>query len=282
MKNIVLPLIASLTFTGCATIKISPETRQKLNQTQTAIQTKPVAILANSCLLTNELGKDLVLNEPTKLTSEKFIQTFTQQLNQHNVNVSTTATPFICGLMPEAQLSKYEFQVDSNSKRAAISTYPILNKNSNMSDEQRAAALALTQFIAKTNAVNLAKIQSKNANLNMPQLDETTVKILKEWANSNYIFLVSLDGLNATLGNKFAMGALSFGVTLATMGAGAGIVTAYMPKEGQQYSVRLFDLDKQSFEWTKADLLKGRIYSTNNHTLQADQILNPLFEPNIN
>ncbi|MCL6245867.1 MULTISPECIES: hypothetical protein [Acinetobacter] len=282
MKNIVLPLIASLAFTGCATTKISEESRQKLNQTQAAIQVKPVAIFVNSCLLTNELGKDLVLIEPTKLTSEKFIQTFTQQLNQHNVTVSTSATPFICGSMPEEQLKKYEFQVDSNSKRAPISTYPLLNQNSNMTDDQRAAAFALTQFIAKTDAVNLSNVRNRNAKLDMPQLDETTVKTLKEWANSNYIFLVSLDGLNASVGSKFAMGALSVGVTLATMGAGAGIVTAYMPKEGQQYSVRLLDLDKQTFEWHKADLLKGRIYSTNNHNLQADQILNPLFETKVN
>lgn len=282
MKNFALPLITCLAFTGCATTKISEESRQKLNQTQAAIQVKPVAIFVNSCLLTNELGKDLVLNEPTKLTSEKFIQTFTQQLNQHNVTVSASATPFICGSMPEEQLKKYEFQAERNSKRAPITTYPLLNKNNNMSDDERAAALTLTQFITKTDAVNLANLQNKNSQVDMPQLDEKTVKTLREWANSNYIFWVTLDGMNASLGNKFAMGTLSLGVTLATMGAGAGIVTAYMPKEGQHYSVRLLDLDKQSFEWHKADLLKGRIYSTNNHTLQADQILNPLFETKVN
>ena len=50
MKKIVLPLIASLVFTGCATTKISPEARQQLNKTQAAIQAKPVSILVNSCL----------------------------------------------------------------------------------------------------------------------------------------------------------------------------------------------------------------------------------------
>ena len=44
MKKIVLPLLCSLVFSGCATTKISPEARQKLNQTQAAIQVKPVAI----------------------------------------------------------------------------------------------------------------------------------------------------------------------------------------------------------------------------------------------
>ena len=283
MKKIVLPLLCSLVFSGCATTKISPEARQKLNQTQAAIQVKPVAILVNSCLLTNELGADLVLNEPSKLTSEKFIQTFTQQLNQHNVSVSATASPFICGSMPEVQLKKYEFQVDSNAKRALISTYPLLNQNnSNMSDEQRAAVLTLNQFIAKTDAVNLAITHNKKTNLDVPQLDEATINTLKNWSNSNYIFVVSLDGLNASVGNKFAMGALSLGVTLATMGAGAGIVTTYIPKEGQQYSVRLLDLDKQTFEWNKFDLLKGRIYSSKNHSLEAEAILNPLFEAKVN
>lgn len=283
MKKIVLPIIASLAFTGCATTKISPEARQQLNKTQSAIQVKPVAILVNSCLLTNELGKDLVLNEPSKLTGEKFIQTFTQQLNQHNVTVSASAVPFICGTMPEEQLKKYEFQVDTKSKRALINTYPLLNQNNiNMTDEQRAAVLVLNQYIAKSDAVQLEMVRKQKTNLDIPQLDDITINILKDWSKSNYIFIVSLDGLDASVGSKFAFGALSVGVTLATMGAGAGIVTAYMPREGQQYSVRLLDLDKQAFEWNKYDLLKGKIYSIKNHTVQADDILNPLFEVKVN
>lgn len=283
MKKIVLPLIASLAFTGCATTKISPEARQQLNKTQSAIQVKPVAILVNSCLLTNELGKDLVLNEPSKLTGEKFIQTFTQQLNQHNVTVSASAVPFICGTMPEEQLKKYEFQVDTKSKRALINTYPLLNQNNiNMTDEQRAAVLVLNQYIAKFDAVQQEMVRKQKTNLDIPLLDDVTINILKDWSKSNYIFIVSLDGLDASVGSKFAFGALSVGVTLATMGVGAGIVTAYMPREGQQYSVRLLDLDKQSFEWNKYDLLKGKIYSIKNHTVQADAILNPLFEAKVN
>lgn len=283
MKKMVLPLIASLAFTGCATTKISPEARQQLNKTQSTIQVKPVAILVNSCLLTNELGKDLVLNEPSKLTGEKFIQTFTQQLNQHNVTVSASAVPFICGTMPEEQLKKYEFQVDTKSKRALINTYPLLNQNNiNMTDEQRAAVLVLNQYIAKSDAVQLEMVRKQKTNLDIPQLDDITINILKDWSKSNYIFIVSLDGLDASVGSKFAFGALSVGVTLATMGAGAGIVTAYMPREGQQYSVRLLDLDKQAFEWNKYDLLKGKIYSIKNHTVQADDILNPLFEVKVN
>lgn len=283
MKKIVLPLIASLVFTGCATTKISPEARQQLNKTQAAIQAKPVAILVNSCLLTNELGKDLVLNEPSKLTAEKFIQAFTQQLNQHNVTVSASAVPFICGTMPEEQLKKYEFQADKKSKRILINTYPLLNQNNiNMTDEQRTAVLVLNQYIAKFDAVQLKMVQNQKTTLDIPQLDDRTINTLKNWSKSNYIFVVSVDGLDASLGSKFAFGALSVGVTLATMGAGAGIVTAYMPREGQQYSVRLLDLDKQAFEWNKYDLLKGNIYSIKNHTVQADTILNPLFEGKVN
>ena len=283
MKKIVLPLIASLAFTGCATTKISPEARQYLNRTQSEIQVKPVAILVNSCLLTNELGKDLVLNEPSQLTSEKFIQTFTQQLNQNGVKVSETAAPFICGVMSEEQLKKYEFQAAPNTKRASISTYPLLNQgNSNMTAEQRAAVLALNQFIAKSDELNLANAKNQKANIASPKLDDATINTLKDWSQSNYIFVASLDGLDASVGSKFAFGALSVGVTLATMGAGAGLVTAYLPKEGQHYSVRLLDLNKQGFVWNKYDMLKGRIFSAKNHTVQADAILNPLFETTTN
>lgn len=199
------------------------------------------------------------------------------------MQVSGAASPFICGTMPEEQLKKYDFLADRNTKRVAISSYPLLNQNNvDMSADQREAVLTFNQFIAKSDEVNLANARNKKVTLDKPVLTPATVNTLKDWSKSNYIFIASLDGLHASTGSKFAMGALSVGVTLATMGAGAGIVTTYMPKEGQYYSVRLFDLDKQEVVWNKHAMLKGNIFSAKNHTVQVDAILNPLFETKTN
>lgn len=279
MKKIIIPLIISLLFTGCATTKVSPDLRNKLNQTQADIKTTPISILVNPCLLTNELGRDLVLKEQSQLTAEKFIQTFKQQLNEQGVQVNEATAPFICGSMSEEQLKKFDIKADQNAKRSAITTFPILNsKSSSMTSEQQNAVLALNQYILKSNEVELANARNKKVTLPKPELSQTTVTSLKDWSKSNYIFITSLDGLDASMGSKFAMGTLSLGVTLATMGAGAGFVTAYMPKEGQFYTVSLFDLDKQQFVWTKHANLNGKIYSIKNHSLEAKNILDPLFE----
>ncbi|MFW1971303.1 hypothetical protein [Acinetobacter bereziniae] len=279
MKKLIYPLVISVIFAGCTTTKISPEIRNQLNQTQMKLQAQPVAILVNSCLLTNELGKDLILNQPTQLTSEKFIQTFSKQLNQNGVQISEIASPFICGSMPEEQLKKYDILINKDLKRAEITNYPFLNTtNSNMNVDQQKAVLAFNQYIAKSNEVILANSRNKKLALSLPILEPETINTLKDWSKSNYIFVVSLDGLKASAGSKLAMGALSVGVTLATMGAGAGLVTTYIPKQGQFYSVRLFDLGKQEFVWNKYSTLDGNIFSTKNHTIEAHTILDPLFE----
>ena len=279
MKKLIYPLVISVIFAGCATTKMTPETRNQLNQTQTKLQAQPVAILVNSCLLTNELGKDLILNQPTQLSSEKFIQTFSKELNQNGVLISEISSPFICGSMPEEQLKKYDILINKDSKRVEITTYPLLNTaSSSMNADQQKAVLAFNQYIAKTNEVLLANARNKKLDLPLPILESETINTLKDWSKSNYIFVVSLDGLKASAGSKLAMGALSVGVTLATMGAGAGLVTTYMPKQGQFYSVRLFDLGKQEFVWNKYSTLNGNIFSTKNHTIEANTVLDPLFE----
>lgn len=279
MKKIIVPLFASLLLAGCATTQMSSETRNQYNQTQTALKAAPVAVLINPCLLTNEVGKDLILVEPSRLSSDKFIETFNQQLNQQGITMGKSAVPFICGSMPEDQMKKYDFQANSTTKRAPITTYPLLNETgSTLSTEQQNAVLALNQFTVKYNVVELANLRNKKAPTALPELDQTNSDILKNWSASDYLFMINIDGLDASMGSKFAMGALSAGVSLATLGIGGGLVTTYMPQEGQHYTVRLFDLNKNQFIWTKNGLLKGKVFSEKNHSLEANDILDPLFE----
>ncbi len=67
-------------------------------------------------------------------------------------------------------------------------------------------------------------------------------------------------------------------MSLATVGAGSGFVTAYIPQEGQQYVVHIVDLNSKTIMWTKGGMLMGKPYSRKNHSIEAKAILNPLFE----
>ena len=45
------------------------------------------------------------------------------------------------------------------------------------------------------------------------------------------------------------------------------------------YKLRIvYDLDKKEFVWNKSSPLKGNIFSVKNHSLEATNILDPLFE----
>lgn len=279
MKKMIVPFFASLLLAGCASTQITPETRNQYNQIQAALKSAPVSVVINPCLLTNELGRDLVLVEASQRSGDKFIETFKQQLNQQGISISNSAVPFICGSMAEDQLKKYDFQTDSTSKRAPITSYPLLNQTgSTLTTEQQNAFLALNLFSTNYGSVELANLQNKQATTALPELDQAASDILKNWSGSQYLFMVNIDGMDASMGSKFAMGALSAGVTLATLGVGSGLVTAYMPQEGQHYTVRLVDLQKNQFIFIKGGVLKGKVFSTKKHSLEANDILDPLFE----
>ncbi|MEB6480642.1 hypothetical protein [Acinetobacter vivianii] len=279
MKKLLCCLAIGLSVTGCATTKISPEERNKLNQTQTLIKTNQVAVISDGCLIRSELGTSLIEGEQSRLTAQKFAALLSSQLNEQGVTVSHTFMPFVCGLMPEEQLKKYDYRLDSETKRAEIKNYPLVSlENKTLSEQQQQALLNLNQSFNKQVALALKNAKEKKPVSNLLELSDQDVTVIKDLTQSNYAFIASVTGTDASFGKKFTAGALSVGVTLATVGAGSGLVTAYIPQEGQQYVVHIVDLNNKTIMWTKAGLLMGKPYSKKNHSVEAKAILNPLFE----
>lgn len=279
MKKIALCFAISLSITGCATTKISPEDRNKLNQTQTLLKANNVALITDGCLIRSELGTSLIEGEQSRLTAQKFAELLSNQLNEQGVKVNHQIMPFVCGFMPEAQVKKYDYRLDNETKRAEIANYPLMNiENKSLSEQQRQALLNLNQSFNKQAELALKNVKEKKPVSNFLELSDQDVLIIKDLTQSNYAFITSVTGTDASFGKKFAAGALSVGVSLATVGAGAGFVTAYIPQEGQQYFVHIVDLNAKEIIWSKGGMLMGRPYSKKNHSVEAKGILNPLFE----
>lgn len=279
MKKIALCFAISLSITGCATTKISPEDRNKLNQTQTLLKANNVALITDGCLIRSELGTSLIEGEQSRLTAQKFAELLSNQLNEQGVKVNHQIMPFVCGFMPEAQVKKYDYRLDNETKRAEIANYPLMNiENKSLSEQQRQALLNLNQSFNKQAELALKNVKEKKPVNNFLELSDQDVLIIKDLTQSNYAFITSVTGTDASFGKKFAAGALSVGVSLATVGAGAGFVTAYIPQEGQQYFVHIVDLNAKEIIWSKGGMLMGRPYSKKNHSVEAKGILNPLFE----
>lgn len=279
MKKLAFCLAISLSITGCATTKISPEDRTKLNQTQTLLKSNQVAVISDGCLIRSELGTSLIEGEQSRLTAQKFTNLLSTQLNQQGINVSNKLMPFVCGFMPEEQVKKYDYRLDSETKRAEIKNYPLISlENKTLSEQQQQALLNLNQSFNKQIALALKNAKEKKPVSNLLELTDQDVTVIKDLTQSNYAFIASVTGTDASFGKKFAAGALSVGVSLATVGAGSGLVTAYIPQEGQQYVVRIVDLSNKTIMWTKGGMLMGKPYSKKNHSVEAKDILNPLFE----
>lgn len=279
MKNFLLCLALGLSITGCATTKISTEERNKLNQTQALLKTNPVAVISDGCLIRSELGTSLIEGEQSRLTAQKFAELLTSQLNEQGVKVGHKIMPFVCGFMPEEQVKKYDYRLDNEAKRAEINNYPLVSlENKTLSEQQQQALLNLTQSFNKQAVLALKNAKEKKPVSNLLELSDQDITALKNLTQSDYVFIASVTGTDASFGKKFAAGALSVGVSLATVGAGSGFVTAYIPQEGQQYVVHIVDLNSKTIMWTKGGMLMGKPYSRKNHSIEAKAILNPLFE----
>ncbi|MCH7335412.1 hypothetical protein [Acinetobacter sp. NIPH 2699] len=279
MKKLALCFAISLSITGCATTKISPEDRNKLNQTQTLLKATDVALIADGCLVRSELGTSLIEGEQSRLTAQKFAELLSSQLNEQGVKVNNKLMPFVCGFMPEAQVKKYDYRLDNETKRAEITNYPLMNmENKSLSEQQQQALLNLNQSFNKQAALALKNVKEKKPVSNLLELSDQDVLVIKDLTQSNYAFIASVTGTDASFGKKFAAGALSVGVSLATVGAGAGLATVYIPQEGQQYIVHIVDLNAKEVMWSKGGMLMGKPYSKKNHSVEAKEILNPLFE----
>ncbi|MFC3902082.1 hypothetical protein [Acinetobacter marinus] len=279
MKKILLTLAMSILATGCATTKITPEARNQLNQMQTKLKQAPVATIVDSCLLHSELGTSLIVGEQSRMTAKKFSEQLRTQLTEQGVAVGQEYTPFVCGFMPEIQLKKYDFKASNEDKRQPISNFPVLNsENAELTPAQKIALLNLNQSINKYQLDVVEALKKKTTATNILNLNDEDVLTLKALTQADQVFLASTTAVDASFGKKFATGALSVGVSLATVGVGAGFYTVIMPKEGQHYALYLVDLNSKELSWQKTMPLKGNLYSKKNHTVIAEKILDPLFE----
>lgn len=284
MNKLVICLSTSLLFTGCATTKMSPAERNLLNQKQALLKTTPVAMIVDSCLLRNEVGTDLIVTQQSSMTAEKFAGLLSQQLNDQGIKIGKQLKPFVCGYMPQQQLQKYDYKADNDAKRTKVTQYPLLNtidSTTTFTAQQQTALLKLNQSFNTWQLSNAQNIKDKNSTTNTLELSDEDVAVLRDITQSNYIFTAAVNGVDASLGQWFAAGALSVTISVATAGAGANVVTVLMPKEGQHYTVHIVDLDKKTVIWTKGGLLTGDLYSITKHSVEAKAILDPLFEVSI-
>ncbi|MFU8926861.1 hypothetical protein [Acinetobacter puyangensis] len=280
MKKIGVCLAASVLFCGCTTTKISPDVRNQLNQKQAILKTAPVAMIIDGCLLRNELGTDLIVAEQSNWTAEKFAGLLSQQLSDQGIQVGKKLKPFVCGYMPKEQLQEYDYKADSEVTRVKVTQYPLINKDNviRLTEQQQNSLLNLNQSFNRWQQLSINNLKEKKPTSNTLDLNNEDIAVLKDLTQANYIFIAALTGVEASFGQKFTAGALSVGISLATVGAGANFVSVLMPREGQHYLVHIVDLDKKEVFWTKAGILAGNLYSTKKHSVEAKAILDPLFE----
>ncbi|MCX2643791.1 hypothetical protein, partial [Klebsiella pneumoniae] len=100
---------------------------------------------------------------------------------------------------------------------------------------------------------------------------------LKTFTQADKMFVVNISGAQPSFGRKFSQATLSAGVSLATMGAGAGLIYYSMPVEGQRYSLNLIDLSKNQIVWHQQNNFAGKLYKVEKVDFVAPNFLDPLF-----
>ncbi|WP_427832958.1 lipoprotein [Acinetobacter radioresistens] len=275
MKKILFRLSCAVVLTGCNTMAIKPETRSALDRQQNELRQSSVAILTDSCLSRAELGTSHIIGQESAQLALGFNEALAQQLKEVSVNTTVKSAPFICGFMPKKQIIGYDIRLHPKDKRQEINQFPVLNALNHTTPNlsQQDTLLRLFEKLNKTTvSPNQNTFQSVNLDLSAEDLST-----LKTFTQANKMFVVNISGAQPSFGRKFSQATLSAGVSLATMGAGAGLIYYSMPVEGQRYALNLIDLSKNQIVWHQQNNFAGKLYKVEQVDFVAPNFLDPLF-----
>lgn len=266
-KALTLPLaLAAITaFSGCATT-MDPEIRSSYDKTQQNLQSKPVGIISDGCLIRIENGKNDIMYQQSDLASLAMAQTVKSRLMEKGVKISHTSSPFVCGSGTKEMLTKMDILVTADAKDKANTAYPILSSSNKFNAVTNQAYLDLYKAILKTGKIanNGSRVYKDLA------LDTASLGIIKNTEGANKVFVVMASGSQPSMGARMVTGALGAAILVT------GVSSVPILTKGQNYTIHLIDLDSNQVEWSKSGDIKGNVFKM---PVDNNYVVPKMFDP---
>lgn len=260
--------LAALTMAGCATMKVSPETRAYYKQTQNKLALKPVGVISTACISRINLGKDHVLFMQSEGVGKAIAQTLNAELSDKKLTVSKVYTPFVCGQFTNADLSDSKIKFTKKAKAEDIKVTPIPTTGNQFSSTANTAFYSLFQ--------SLREVEAFNKNTSAPvaiNLSATASKTLQNTLQTDRVFVAVVNSSKPSFASQ-----MTIGVTTAVVSGGR--YTATLQGGGSGFTIYLVDLKSNQVIWNKRRVLVSnklfRLPPTEQLNIPA--ILSPFYE----
>lgn len=269
LKTLTLPVVlASLTvLSGCATTKI-PERQLIYGKTQQTLQSQPVSIISDGCVIRIEAGNNDIMYQQSDQASRAIAQTLKTRLITKGVKVNDVSSPFICGSGSKEMLTKMDIMLTDGAKDRSNTTYPILSSTNNFDSETNKAYLGLYAALVKSRkSTDSDPTAYKNLNL-----DSNSLRMIKKLERANKVFVVVASGSQPSMGARVATGALGM------VGMVAGVSNMDILTKGQNYAIYLVNLETNQVEWRKFGEIKGNMFTMPvDSSYNLPKMLDPLY-----
>lgn len=257
--------ISALTLSACSTTT-SPQLRQSLDTTQQKLLAAPVSVLADACLLRLEVGTSHVLYEQSQAFANAVAMDVRQQLAARGISAKSQSVPFVCGSIPEKDVTRYDIKLTAEGERQELTTYPLKTANNKLDAATNSAYLSLLQSLP------ILKARDKDLPITLT-LDAATQQRLQASLGSQYVFVVESTGGKKSFGRGMLEGVAS---TAVLMAAGANMYA--VPQDGAKYSIYLIDLKANQLLWFKrGESVDPKVFKAPVDSYTTPKLLTPLY-----
>lgn len=232
----------ALLLCGCASV--SPQQRSYYDQQAQHLRSQPMAIVADSCILRDEIGDDYVLRQATQQIGEQVTQALSSHLTAAGYQVRRTSTPFLCGYLSGA-MPNSEIADAAGGSRSSVQLPVVL-----ATDLQADALGSAAYRNLLTRSIETKDTSSGKEPAAVPlELNATEAALLRTRLGASRVWVLHYGGVEVSTGKSIGVALLTSALTLGATGGAAGFYS--FPISGAGYTIALVDLDERQILWKK-------------------------------
>ena len=236
------PVLLAVMAAGCASV--SPQQRDYYDRSAEQLRSTPIAVVADSCVLRDEIGEDFLLRRTALEQGEAVLREASGYLHRRGYRVVTQSLPFLCGAVgPHLDGVRIAETAETKSSAGAPTALPIALTASSRKPAVASAWSRLFTGVAEARSASQG---------NYPRaftLGTNDGQLLQRELGTSQFWLIQYSDVDVSASKSFGVAMLTGMLTLGLSGGASSFVSA--PVDTLGYSVMLVDLDRGKLIWAK-------------------------------
>lgn len=256
--------VAGVVLSGCAPLPSNVEA-------PTPLRSKSIALVADACVIRDEIGDDYILHKATRELSRALKTAAEQELRQHGFTITASVAPFLCGAPLGDQKTFAIAETKGDDERQT--KVPLPNEPSLKGRPELAAAyerLLAAVAAAPGTDYDAPKEPAKP----VIEIQPADAALLRESLGTSLVWVAGARGGQVSFAKSFGTGMLTAapGILL-----GAPVVSYWVLVDGVAYESAVVDLDRPAVQWKKTVALQ-RMDPASDTAIEAKWVAEPFKE----